>query len=91
MGFSNPKTFPGKPDKVCISKQMSTITIYRLISKGFLYHEYITKRNIGSITASIRKNKNLLLDQQTEEKYYTPNLLIIQKKNLAVSSEDDEV
>lgn len=54
MGFSNPKTFPRKLDKVCISKLMSTINIYRLRSKGFLYHEHITK---GSITVSIKKIK----------------------------------
>ena len=58
MGFSNPKTFPGKPDKVYISKQISTINIYGLISKDFLYHEQTRNRNIGSLTVTYRGNSN---------------------------------
>lgn len=91
MGFSHPKTFPGKQDKVYISKQVSTINIYDLISKDFLYHEQTINRNIGSLTGIYKENTNSLLGQQAEEKvlHNKPfeDLLIPWKRNLDEFSE----
>lgn len=58
MGFSHPKTFPLKQDKVYISKQVSTINIYDLISKDFLHDEQTINRNISSLTVIYKENTN---------------------------------